>query len=157
VRSTWDLLLDEALRANREQQHELEVLRGRASLLIAATTPAGAVLSARSHPHHGVKVVAWWCAVSGVGVAAVIALVLALQILRRREWDFRPDLMELVEKADEENTTVEVLQRGMVVRFKKSWDANQQQLNQLLNHFTRGLVVLVVEYGLTFLANGAAQ
>jgi hypothetical protein len=154
--TTWELLLDEALRANREQQHEVEVLRGRTSLLIAATVPAGAVLSARSHPEHGWHEVVWWAAAAGAAVAAVIALVLAVKILRYRTWDFRPNLMELVEKADQDGTTVETLQRGMIVRFKLSWDQNQLQLHRLLKYFAAGLVAVVVEYGCTFLANGVA-
>jgi hypothetical protein len=64
--------------------------------------------------------------------------------------------MEMVEKADQPNAGVEVLQRGMVVRSKRSWDANQKQLDDLLSYFAAGLVLLVVEYGLTFFANGVA-
>ena len=154
--TTWDLVLDEAQRANREQQQQLEVLRGRTALLVAATVPAGALLSNRSHPEDGWREIAWWTAAGGAAFAAIAALVLALLILRHREWDFRPDLGQLITKAGDEGTSVEQLQRGMSERFKLSWSANQKQLDELLALFVRGLVVLVVEYGCTFFANGVA-
>lgn len=146
--------MDEALRANRDQQQQVEVVRNRAALLIAATVPAGAVLSGRSRPEQGWREVAWWAATGGAVAAALAAVTLAVLILRYREWDFRPDLDQLIAKADEEGTSVEVMQRGMVERFKLSWIENKKQLDRLLTLFVWGLVVLVVEYGFTFFANG---
>ena len=98
----------------------------------------------------------WFAAVPTAVALALVAVVLATLILRpHNDWSFRPSLRTLADHA-KKGADAEQLTERITERLIGDWHDNKPRLDNLHTMFAAGMVLVVIEYLLTFIAQGVS-
>jgi hypothetical protein len=134
VKSTAEIVYDEAVRAIEQQPRVIDELRSRTSILLAAAALIAGVLAAAAARDGGIGA---FGAVAIVVLVIVVGLCIAVLIPRRKAVTFvvSPHILFEDHVDVEERNSPEQLHRFLAEKLEGYYDANDGKIERLYTYF----------------------